>query len=331
MKGDNNRVISQGSGFFVRPDVIVTNYHVIEGAREGAAKVVGKPASYRVEGVLGIDREKDLVLLKLSGIVGRPLRLGDVSKVEVGQEIFAFGSPKGLEGTVSSGIVSGLNLRQLGSESLIQITAPISPGSSGGPVVDRKGGVVGIAIASLKDGQNLNFAIPAPYLALLLTNLKPLTALSDLRIVSKNDDSTRENLSIGEIAAWLTDKLSAKGGLSGSFTEKNEKVVFNNCTMGLVYSSRLNSFGFNYRYIVQLNKVIRVEQDNEENIVMYFAPDDLQYEKDEVFRDNVEKTTTHRHNALNIWVGDSHLGARVIKAFREYVNQCKEAAKPEPF
>jgi S1-C subfamily serine protease len=188
MRDDKNRPISLGSGFFVRPDVVVTNYHVIEGASDGFAKIVGETSIYHIEGVVGIDKTKDLALLKLKGVIGKPLILADISKIEVGQEVFAFGNPKGLEGTISTGIISGSNFRKVGSENLIQITAPISPGSSGGPVVNRKGEVIGVAVASLKDGQNLNFAVPSSYLAILLANPKSPVSLSSVT------QSTMKNL-----------------------------------------------------------------------------------------------------------------------------------------
>jgi S1-C subfamily serine protease len=120
MRDDKNRPISLGSGFFVRPDVVATNYHVIEGATDGFAKVVGKTSIYHIEGVVGIDKTNDLVLLKLRGVVGKPLLLADISKIEVGQEVFALGNPKGLEGTISPGIISGSSLRKVNNESLIQ-------------------------------------------------------------------------------------------------------------------------------------------------------------------------------------------------------------------
>jgi S1-C subfamily serine protease len=89
--------------------------------------------------------------------------------------VFAVGNPGGLEGTFSQGIVS--SLRDLDGLSLLQITAPISPGSSGGPIVDEKGEVVGVAVATFKGGQNLNFAVPAKYVALLDTAIGKAVAL----------------------------------------------------------------------------------------------------------------------------------------------------------
>jgi len=96
--------------------------------------------------------------------------------VAVGDEVFVVGNPYGLEGTLSQGIMSGL--RSVGPDSLLQITAPISPGSSGGQVLNSQGEVIGVAVATLTDGQNLNFAIPVSYLKAFLTEVKSLRPLS---------------------------------------------------------------------------------------------------------------------------------------------------------
>ena len=128
---------------------------------------------YRIMGVVAVDTQHDLVLLQLSQVRAVPLKLGDVSQLETGEAIYALGNPEGLEGTISPGIVSGIRLRQIGgSENLMQITAPISHGSSGGPVVNVRGEVIGVAVSQLRDGQNLNFAVPAPYLALLMASMR---------------------------------------------------------------------------------------------------------------------------------------------------------------
>lgn len=177
MSDSSGRMIAQGSGFFVREDVVATNYHVIEGAAKGFAKVVGQNAVYAIAGVVGTDVERDLALLKLEGAKAPPLRLADISRIEVGEQVFALGNPKGLEGTISPGIVSGIGIRQVNNENLIQITAPISPGSSGGPVVNKNGEVIGVASSSLSGGQNLNFAVPGAYLALLVASAKAVMPL----------------------------------------------------------------------------------------------------------------------------------------------------------
>ena len=168
--GHNDR-ISYGSGFFVAPDVVATNFHVIEHAISGYARIVGQEAQYEIIGLVAADSSRDLVLLKLKGVAGRPLSLGDSNALAIGDEIFAVGNPQGLEGTFSQGIVS--SIRRQGDQSLIQITAAISPGSSGGPVLNVRGDVVGVAVGGIMGGDALNFAIPVSFLKSLITNQKP--------------------------------------------------------------------------------------------------------------------------------------------------------------
>ena len=89
------------------------------------------------------------------------------------------GNPQGLEGTFSQGIVS--SIREVGTDKLLQITAPISPGSSGGPVLNGKGEVIGISVATFRGGQNLNFAIPSDYLKTLLGKARPAKPLAQAK------------------------------------------------------------------------------------------------------------------------------------------------------
>jgi hypothetical protein len=167
--------IKYGSGFFVAPDVVATNFHVIENTTKGYVKIVGKEPIYEILGLVGIDRSNDLALVKVKGIRGTQLPIGNSNSLAIGDEVFAVGNPKGLEGTFSQGIVS--SIRQDGKESVIQITAPISQGSSGGPILNAQGEVIGIAFSGLSSGQALNFAIPSSYLKTLLSNSKPLVTL----------------------------------------------------------------------------------------------------------------------------------------------------------
>jgi hypothetical protein len=166
MNDGNGQPHALGSGFFVRPGLIATNYHVIEGAGGGTAKLNGQDAKYTLGEVAAEDPAHDLALVTIVGVTGPPLRLSE-DALEVGQPIFAIGNPRGLEGTFSSGIVS--SLRALRADTIVQITAPISPGSSGGPVIDDRGAAVGVATASFSAGQNLNFAVPVKYLRALLS------------------------------------------------------------------------------------------------------------------------------------------------------------------
>ena len=159
----NHEVIGFGSGFFVSSDgLLVTNYHVIQRAHTVQVKRADG-ATYLVEGVVDVNPELDYVVLKLKGSGFRKLLLGDSERVRVGQDVVAIGNPHGLELTVSKGIISAI--RTLGGDDheMLQTDAAFSQGSSGGPLLDRKGRVVGIATLVHRNGQNLNFALPVNY------------------------------------------------------------------------------------------------------------------------------------------------------------------------
>jgi len=170
MEDANGQPLSLGSGFVVRDGEIASNLHVVEGAARGYAKLVGQKTKYDLEGVTAVDPERDLVVLKISAR-SQALPLGNSDAVQVGEPVYAVGNPQGLEGTFSQGIVS--SIREVGTDKLLQITAPISPGSSGGPVLNGKGEVIGVSVATFRGGQNLNFAIPSSYLKTLLSKASP--------------------------------------------------------------------------------------------------------------------------------------------------------------
>jgi tetratricopeptide (TPR) repeat protein len=156
-----------GSGFFIGENIVATNYHVIKGSSRIYTKIVGQKEVYKVERIVAVDAVRDLAIIKVSGVTATSLILGE-SLVNVGDTIYAVGNPEGLEGTLSQGIVSGI--RQIGDNRYIQITASLSHGSSGGPVLNKAGEVIGISVGSLTSGQNLNFAIPVSELVTLLNH-----------------------------------------------------------------------------------------------------------------------------------------------------------------
>lgn len=168
MSDKEGKPLGQGSGFVVSADgFIVTNYHVIA---EGASAVAKFPdgAFYIIDGVVASDKVRDIAILKAHGHNLRPLKLGNSDRLDVGEQVVAIGSPRGLESTVSDGIVSGVRSLEEKGGKYIQITAPISPGSSGGPLFNMSGEVVGITTMYLKNGENLNFAIPVNEAKVLL-------------------------------------------------------------------------------------------------------------------------------------------------------------------
>jgi hypothetical protein len=165
MKDTSGRPLALGSGFVLKKGYIVSNFHVVEGAGSGLVKRIGDTTKYKIVGIVAKDEFRDLVILEVEGLTSDGVVLSKREAAEVGETVFAVGNPQGLEGTFSQGIVS--SLRDLDGFSLLQITAPISPGSSGGPIADEKGEVVGVAVATFRGGQNLNFAVPAKYVAQL--------------------------------------------------------------------------------------------------------------------------------------------------------------------
>ena len=175
--GDRSR---QGSGFLVQGDgLILTNHHVIRGATAASVRLSTGDVYDRVA-VLVTDERRDLAILKISGFALPTLPLGNSDGVRIGSDIVAIGSPLGLENTVSTGIVSGQRNEPEGFR-LLQITAPASTGSSGGPVLDRSGHVVGIAASQFRNGQNLNFAVPINYARGMLAEVdgEPLAILGE--------------------------------------------------------------------------------------------------------------------------------------------------------
>jgi S1-C subfamily serine protease len=158
--------VASGSGFVVEKGVIATSLHVIRGGTSGTVRLVGDRERAKIAGVLAADADSDLVLLSVPTLEAAPLPLADTDGSSIGDKVFVVGNPQDLEGTFSEGIVSGK--RRFADMRLLQITAPISAGSSGGPVLDGQARVVAVATSSLRSGQNLNFAIPSDYVVELL-------------------------------------------------------------------------------------------------------------------------------------------------------------------
>ena len=164
-----------GSGIVIAESgIVLTCYHVIAEADDLSVKLANG-GSFRVKGLSGCSRRMDVAALRIAGKELPYLTLGDSASLKPGDRVVAIGNPQGLENTVSEGIVSAVRAvgdfpdemkRQLmedgrdESDMLIQFTAPISPGSSGGPLLDRSGKVVGIVAMGVRAGDNIYFAVP---------------------------------------------------------------------------------------------------------------------------------------------------------------------------
>jgi hypothetical protein len=215
--------LGSGSGFVATSDGrIVTNYHVIHVS--GAAQVEAKftdGASYQVQGVVAMDPDTDLAVLKLQAAREfQLLNLGDSDRVETGDRVVSIGNPLGgisplsTEATVSDGIISGIRDWPEHKMKVFQITAPISPGSSGGALLDMAGDVIGVTFAQLVGGQNLNFAIPITYVRPLLQG-SPMKSVADVNLSASDDRPKPETAPTGSYTGmWESGKFSVSGAAS---------------------------------------------------------------------------------------------------------------------
>lgn len=198
----NGAPLMTGSGFFLRPGQVVTNLHVIRGARRCEVKTLdGKGRVYPVAGVLDVDEEGDLAMLSVELPPSRARSSALANQLpEEGEKIFVIGNPLKLEGSVSDGIVSAVReLPNIGK--IIQITAPISHGNSGSPVFNLKGEVVGVVTIKVTNGQNINLAIGAARVRQLHAGKRRL--LADLIMRDKNGDPSETLYKTGLDSLWL--------------------------------------------------------------------------------------------------------------------------------
>lgn len=202
--------LTTGSGFFLRPGQVVTNLHVIRGARRCEVKTLdGKGRVYPVAGLLAVDEEGDLALLSVE-LPSNRARSSELATLlpEEGEKIFVIGNPLKLEGSVSDGIVSAVReLPNIGK--IIQITAPISHGNSGSPVFNLKGQVVGVVTIKVTNGQNINLAIGAERVRQLRAGKRRL--LADFTLRDKSNDPAELLYKTGLDSLWLGNFDNALG------------------------------------------------------------------------------------------------------------------------
>ncbi|MDR1589496.1 MAG: trypsin-like peptidase domain-containing protein [Oscillospiraceae bacterium] len=173
----NGNRVKSGSGFFIDGDgTALTNYHVLSGGTT-ASVTLSSGEQYDILGIYDYDETRDIAVVKVDGGGFRALEAADSSKVSAGDTVYTIGSPLGLSGSISAGIVSSA-LRTVEDGEYIQIDAAISSGSSGGALLDAYGRVIGITSGTYSGGQNVNFAVPIDALsALSLDSLAELASL----------------------------------------------------------------------------------------------------------------------------------------------------------
>jgi serine protease Do len=177
---------SLGTGFVVSGDgLVASNLHVIA----GNSKITVTLADHREYDVVEIfsgDRQRDLVIMRIEAQKLPVLSLGDSDAIHPGDAVVAIGHPLGLEDTVSNGLVSAI--RKLDDDlTVLQISAPIAPGSSGGPIFNDRGEVIGVATAIMMGGQNLNFGVPITYVKDLLKRPAPVNLVTFASATAEED------------------------------------------------------------------------------------------------------------------------------------------------
>ena len=149
---DNNGTpIGMGTGFYFRKNLIATNFHVVADAASFLIKNIGNSQKFTAAKIKSYSEKLDIAIIEIQK-PSKPLAIGKNEKNSIGDKIIVIGNPRGLEGSVSTGIISGI--RPVGDYNIYQITAPISPGSSGGPVFNSNGEVLGIATFTIQKSQN---------------------------------------------------------------------------------------------------------------------------------------------------------------------------------
>jgi S1-C subfamily serine protease len=182
IKGKTDTGDLLGTGFIISSDgKIATNLHVIKDLREGGVQLASGE-KFDSFSVLAFDARKDIAIIKIPGFDLPFVPLGNSNAVQVGDSVLIMGSPLGLQGSVTTGVISSVRDDPFGGGfKVLQTDAAANPGNSGGPMVDGQSEVIGIVTFKIDGGENLNFAIPINYLRGLMESPPPAITLDELR------------------------------------------------------------------------------------------------------------------------------------------------------
>ncbi len=223
--------IQQGSGFVTSVNtqqVVVTNYHVVEDA-SNITVTFADGDSYSAE-IIGSDPNADLAVLEINALPsGIPsLKLVSSSTLGVGDPVVAVGSPYGLSGTLTAGIVSALGRtitvsNEITIADMIQTSTPINPGNSGGPLINYAGEVVGITTAAVSDSQGLGFAVPSDTLMreiVSLVNTGSYDKHPSLNVAGRDMNyQIAQAMNVDVTYGWLVERVYIQNGLNGGDTQ----------------------------------------------------------------------------------------------------------------
>lgn len=273
---NNGKPLCLGTGFFINNNGhIISNYHVLKGAYAAKIKTfygVERPITHIV------DQNKSNDLIKVI-TEGDPLSFLEISKErpQIGEKVYVIGHPEGLTGTVSDGIISSFRKMPGFNCDMLQLTAPISPGSSGGPVINMRGQVIGVVTAQYKEGQNLNFAIDINAVSSLLKSNSGKKTFREWASSEKNDIANVIIENNQKSAAEMKEINEAKIRIDKKRQELDQKIAegrrrldMKRSEIDLEYQSLLSennelNNSRNFLYPGQYNQLVynfRVKQNN---------------------------------------------------------------------
>jgi len=175
----DDKPLGQGSGFILAANRVVTNHHVLADS-SNAVVLFADGDTVRVEGFLADNPTRDITIIAVNTGIRAPLKLGDELALKQGDDVYAIGAPRGLDLSITNGIVSGF--RSIEDQFLLQTTAAIAPGSSGGPLFNRDGRVVGVTTSLLNDSPGIYFSVGIGDVSRIMrsasTLVLPITSLS---------------------------------------------------------------------------------------------------------------------------------------------------------
>jgi hypothetical protein len=261
IKGESSAGTISGSGLIVSRDgKIATNLHVIRDLKNAGVQLAGGEIFDTVS-VLAFDDRKDLAIIKIAGFDLPIVELGNYIEVRSGERVVVIGSPRGLQGTVTTGVVSAVRDDPAGTGfKVIQTDASVNPGNSGGPLLNDRAQAIGIVRWKLQGSEGLNFAVPINYVRGMLEDLQKAMSLDELRanLASPRSDVFKSS---GFPTVWksLTFGVVHTLRFDGDFiyvetapTERQRNVEFDSCELkkaqnGGYSGVRRSTFACSYR------------------------------------------------------------------------------------
>lgn len=360
-KTDSGEVL--GSGFIVSKDGrIVTNLHVIRDMMTASVQLANGESFHSIS-VLAVDERRDLAIVQVSGLNLPVLDLGNSDILTVGEPLVIVGSPRGLEGTVTAGILSSVRDSGDGFK-VLQTDAAVNPGNSGGPLLNNKAEVIGVVSFQLRSAQGLNFAIPINYVRGLLDNFHgPISLEVMRRSLGKTSKSPKQEsaASLEETLNWLKEaiplatyhyvqylKVPSSSSWMTDFVEGHGTVWnLDTCTVefGLIETTRTKELPGGYpltltrRYTVPLGTLtgwtVRRREHKESQYVIEngggFSLDLTSNSNNIIWTVSASRsfpTETHSSDRLELIFDNESLARRAAEAFHHASDICP---KKEPF